>query len=73
MISKNKLKKINELKPCPFCGSKKVAVDQLDINNDFSDWHCCCLEDGCHGNIYMLDSGFGNKKAAVDAWNMRVL
>jgi len=44
-----------ELKPCPFCGSKKLYAQDVGVENEFEDWgigchscgaFVCCSKDG---------------------------
>lgn len=49
-----------ELKPCPFCGSKKVGCYE-----SWSLWACQCNECGAT----MLKRG--DKEDAIEAWNQR--
>ena len=51
------------LKPCPFCGSKKVIVYKDSINPK-----CCFVFcEGCRVNT----ADFDTKKEAIEAWNRR--
>lgn len=53
---------MNELKPCPFCGSENVGI---------SLWlgHCCVTCRGCLGGIAPAPDL--TKEDAVAAWNRR--
>lgn len=52
-----------ELKPCPFCGSRKLSAQ-----NDSYICRIVCNNCGAKGPGYIFD---GNK--ALDAWNRRII
>lgn len=58
-----------ELKPCPFCGSETIVVENYDesCNSDYPSiyWHSVCVDCGC--NIPMCDT----EEEAIEAWNKR--
>lgn len=59
----NEIEKMNELKPCPFCGRKP----ELRHDDDgFS--YIVCANDNCYVRI----DGYLNDNAAIKAWNRRV-
>ena len=55
-------KKIN-LKPCPFCGSKDIAIN--GFNNIIKEYFVWCKNCKC-----MTDEVNSTKKA-IELWNMR--
>lgn len=62
---------MQELKPCPFCGSKQIDND-VAVQYDESDlsvaryfYSCVCGACGCRTTL------FNQKQNAVDAWNRR--
>ena len=62
-IEKWQANKMNELKPCPFCGRKP----ELRRDDDgFS--YIVCANDNC----YVRTDGHLNDNAAIKAWNRRV-
>ena len=62
-IEKWQVNKMNELKPCPFCGRKP----ELRRDDDgFS--YIVCANDNC----YVRTDGHLNDNAAIKAWNRRV-
>jgi Lar family restriction alleviation protein len=52
-----------ELKPCPFCGNKKVGIQ---IYFDAVREYVCCYK--CYASGPLKQTG----KAAIAAWNKRV-
>lgn len=54
----------NELKPCPFCGSKDVASYFYDRYFEHARHKVCCA--GCSAQFYR-----GTQKEAEEAWNRR--
>lgn len=55
----------NELKPCPFCGSKKLCVSFDDYNNSI----VYCRKCGAEGP--KIDRGPCYEDEAIEAWNRR--
>lgn len=51
-----------KLKPCPFCGSRSVQVEQIGSGGYFN--VCCC---NCLANVPLS----GSRETAVAAWNSR--
>lgn len=51
-----------KLKPCPFCGSRSVQVEQIGSGGYFN--ACCC---NCLANVPLS----GSRETAVAAWNRR--
>ena len=51
-----------KLKPCPFCGSRSVYVEQIGSGCYFN--VCCC---NCLANVPLS----GSRETAVEAWNRR--
>lgn len=59
-----------ELKPCPFCGTKRYL--EYCTTNPYAHWircnKCGCQgPDAHHGELMVLSS----KEEAIDAWNKR--
>lgn len=52
-----------ELKPCPFCGSRSVYVEQIGSGGYFN--VCCC---NCLANVPLS----GSRETAIAAWNCRM-
>lgn len=58
---------MTELKPCPFCGSTNIYVDEYDHHCGNKRWRVVCLE--CMGQV---DAGIWQSKLpAIEAWNTR--
>lgn len=56
-----------ELKPCPFCGSKSVALEKKN-----SGYQVRCHYCGARGKYVVATTSFAFRKAeAVNAWNRR--
>ena len=55
---------ITILKPCPFCGSKNIWVNEAGKDTDM--WFVQC--DDCYATFPHFDS----KEEAVTAWNKRI-
>jgi hypothetical protein len=56
---------IDELKPCPFCGSP-ATLDEQD------DWWIGCTNDDGRGECDFVPSGwFEDKDDAIEVWNTR--
>lgn len=51
---------MDEMKPCPFCGSKKIS---LDVSGNWAQVEC----DSCGS----AGAVFDNKEEAIEAWNTR--
>lgn len=49
-----------KLKPCPFCGSRNVYVEQIGSGGYFN--VCCC---NCLANVPLS----GSRETAVNVWN----
>ena len=61
-----------ELKPCPFCGSKRVRIVSVGIKyeRDYY-WRVKC--DNCYAyGPYMMVSNLNSREAAEAKWNTRV-
>lgn len=61
----------NELKPCPFCGSKDVMVyESENMYGQASDWVVRCMDGllygGCGNSIIRL-----KRNRVIEAWNRR--
>ena len=61
---------MEKLKPCPFCGSKRINI------NGFDGWYIACDECDCFlGSYCQRDTGmcgwFNTEQDAITAWNTR--
>lgn len=57
---------MTELKPCPFCGSYKVAV----VTNYLGQHYIICK--GCNASIWVThDIDNRSEKKTINAWNRR--
>lgn len=54
----------DKLKPCPFCGNKKIIISTMD--EEFI-VRCAYTEDGCGASTGFFDE----KEEAITAWNRR--
>jgi Lar family restriction alleviation protein len=54
---------MNELKPCPFCGSEEV---RMRFDSVFESYCVTCRN--CGAKVFQF---YGLKDAAVEAWNRR--
>lgn len=73
---------MTELKPCPFCGSKKAPrvltvaeselMDSDDYDYEWSSKHftvvCSMLEGGCGASVKASNE---TEEEAIEAWNRR--
>lgn len=55
----------DELEPCPFCGSKRVAGVTISNRSRIFREYACCEDCGASTTTYET------KQEAVDAWNAR--
>lgn len=54
------------LKPCPFCGCEDIAISSGSVFVPDKHWYrCVCMECGAGSD------SFGEKEAAIAAWNRR--
>lgn len=53
-----------ELKPCPFCGSEDVVLQESIIYP--GEYYVCCNVCG------ILTNRYSNRSLAISAWNKRV-
>lgn len=60
-MSKKQIGMSENLKPCPFCGSNEIFIDQPDAN---------CFYVGC-ANCGVNGTTANTKERAVEAWNRR--
>jgi len=58
---------MEELKPCPFCGSDILEMDRelAEFDNQAERWFITCYECPCQGVIG------DDKQEAIEAWNKR--
>lgn len=54
---------LNALKPCPFCGGRKIELDKPDLL--FYGWFCQCSN--CKATIAYN----GTRESAIENWNRR--
>jgi len=63
---------VKNAKPCPFCGSERIASYKKIILTPFfeeKEWHfLVCKQAGCAART----SNFPEKESAIKAWNKRV-
>lgn len=57
----------DELLPCPFCSSTRVAIGRDRSAYSNGGWEVACKWDGCGGSA----GGFNSRDEAVSAWNRR--
>ena len=69
---------MDELKPCPFCGSANVHVVTRDVEPQGDPWYgrkdetfAECKDCGCTLFDRAFHEGFCNKSNAIAAWNSR--
>lgn len=76
----------NQLKPCPFCGSKKLgySIKVASRTRDTANYHVCmyCKDCNCYGKRVLVHVGdicrrdvennAELRKLAEEAWNNRV-
>lgn len=58
-----------ELKSCPFCGSKAKLVSRLNFNATSNLYMACCYDVDCIG---WHDTWEDSKEEAIKVWNTRV-
>ena len=56
---------MDDLKPCPFCGSHILEVDRFP-HHDSTLWFITCYECPCQGVEHK------EKEEAIKAWNTRI-
>jgi len=56
---------MNELLPCPFCGSPADLIEDTNGNNSL--WYVCCLSIYCGASGKFAE----NAQAAITSWNIR--
>ena len=61
-----KVIRMDELKPCPFCGSNAVINQKRNLYT----WIAECSNTNCPAS-YMLGMDYDTKEEAVEAWNRR--
>ncbi|MFR1239585.1 Lar family restriction alleviation protein [Alistipes sp.] len=59
-------RRMNNLKPCPFCGSKAVLAESVNTQT----FRVECINSGCY--CYNTLVCFSDKNRAIEAWNRRV-
>ena len=60
-----------ELKPCPFCGSTEIRIDEIKLREEPNHWQVRCLECGC-GTLRYSYYALPSKDGAIKKWNRRV-
>jgi Lar family restriction alleviation protein len=66
--------KMEDLKPCPFCGDMfaKIIEKDIDLQLKVEKRYCVgCDTEGCFGNR-KFSRMFKTKEEAIEAWNKRV-
>jgi Lar family restriction alleviation protein len=62
----------DDIKPCPFCGSKDIIV--FTKNDEYyTGWHMKCMRCGVEGPDNGQTEPHDGKKLAQDMWNKRAL
>lgn len=56
---------MEQLKPCPFCGSKQVEVRQIKDG-----WSIGCITTNCLCQWWFMRQ-FTDKEQAIEKWNRR--
>ena len=61
---------MDDLKPCPFCGSKAVLAHDAVISNTYSYVRC----DKCRARIIgiPISTEYSSDEKAIEAWNRRL-
>ena len=70
-------RKMNELKPCPFCGGKAILKKGFPKTQgkDWSQRLVQCSDCGCRTVLFKqapFEAWQNNEQACIDAWNRRV-
>lgn len=60
---------MDELKPCPFCGSETIQFDTCGCYSYFRDFVIYCTD--CDA-IFTLDFANADQTDVAEAWNRRV-
>ena len=64
---RNGVNRMSDLKPCPFCGSKKISLrGGKNIAEVGSFWYIVC--ESC----FVASCGDEDKEKAISQWNVRV-
>ena len=56
---------MQDVKPCPFCGSKIISIEK----NDAVNWEVCCKNCGATVGAYDY---YETIEEALEVWNRRV-
>jgi len=64
------INKINELRPCPFCGSEAVLEHIISCSQPAS--QCRCKECSAATKFFVVGYGYSSDEKAIKAWNRRV-
>lgn len=62
---------MNDIKPCPFCGCKKVYIFTHNFITDNHEYSVEVVKCDFCGGQYRAPSG--QRKFAIERWNKRVL
>ena len=62
---------IDELKPCPFCGSENLNLYYYDVDDRCNPFDPCVRCDNC-GTVLKFRRGEGDLDDILRVWNRRV-
>lgn len=62
-VGRRRDRRMEELKPCPFCGSDKAKIEELEDSFNVQCGNYSCLAYGPDGET---------REKAIEAWNKRI-